>query len=136
LRARAAGAVVGASLLASVIAAGCGLSGAARGESVRDLLRLADARGYAGAPVLNLYTVERSSEFYAAGRLVYDEAGEPRMFDGTNLVTDFADARREPVLVVIPVGDAAQLASMGAARAELIGDNGVHALFVVRAAPE
>jgi 4-amino-4-deoxy-L-arabinose transferase-like glycosyltransferase len=135
-RARVAGAVAGASLLASMIAAGCGLSGASRRESVRDLLRLADARGYANAPVLDLYTVERSAEFYAAGRLVYDDAGEPRMFDGTNLVTDFADARREPVLVVVPVEHAGQLGAMGAARAELIGDNGVNALFVVRAAAE
>jgi 4-amino-4-deoxy-L-arabinose transferase-like glycosyltransferase len=131
-RARVAGVVVFASLLSVMLVAGCGLAGVARRESVRDLLKLADARGYASAPVLDLYTVERSAEFYAAGRLVYDDAGEPRMFDGTNLVTDFADERREPVLVVVPVEDAGQLTAMGAARAELIGDNGVHALFVVR----
>ncbi|HVF44060.1 MAG TPA: phospholipid carrier-dependent glycosyltransferase [Pyrinomonadaceae bacterium] len=131
-RARAAGVVVGASLLAAMIAAGCVLAGVVRRESVRDLLRLADGRGYAGAPVLNLYTVERSSEFYAAGRLVYDDAGEPRMFDGISLVTDFADERRAPVLVIIPVKHASQLAWLGAARAELIGENGANALFVVR----
>jgi 4-amino-4-deoxy-L-arabinose transferase-like glycosyltransferase len=133
-RARAAGVVVFASLLAAMLVAGCALAGASRRESVRDLLRLADARGYANAPVLNLYTVERSAEFYAAGRLVYDDAGEPRMFDGTNLVTDFADERRAPVLVIIPTEHAGQLRAMGAARAELIGDNGVNSLFVVREA--
>jgi 4-amino-4-deoxy-L-arabinose transferase-like glycosyltransferase len=133
-RARAACVVVGASLLAAMIAAGCALAGAARKQSVRDLLRLADARGYAGAPVVDLYTVERSAEFYAAGRLVYDDAGDPRMFDGINLVTDFADERRAPVIVVIPVEHADQLTALGSARAELIGDNGVHALFVVRGA--
>jgi 4-amino-4-deoxy-L-arabinose transferase-like glycosyltransferase len=135
-RAGSAGVVVFASLLTAALVAGCALAGASRRESVRDLLRLADARGYANAPVLDLYTVERSAEFYAAGRVVYDDAGEPRMFDGTNLVTDFADARREPVVVVVPVEHAGQLEAMGAARAELIGDNGVNALFVVRAASE
>jgi 4-amino-4-deoxy-L-arabinose transferase-like glycosyltransferase len=133
-RARAAGSVAAASLLAAMIAAGCALAGASRRESVRDLLKVADARGYADAPVLDLYTVERSAEFYAAGRLVYDDAGEPRMFDGTNLVTDFADARRRPVLVIVPTEHAGQLKAMGQARAEFVGDNGVHALFVVRAA--
>jgi 4-amino-4-deoxy-L-arabinose transferase-like glycosyltransferase len=131
-RARRAGVVVFASLLAAMLAAGCALAGASRRESVRDLLKVADARGYANAPVLDLYTIERSAEFYAAGRLVYDDAGEPRMFDGTNLVTDFADERGEPVLVIVPTEHAGQLTAMGAARAELIGDNGVHALFVVR----
>jgi 4-amino-4-deoxy-L-arabinose transferase-like glycosyltransferase len=131
-RARVAGVVVSASLLAAMLVAGCALAGVSRRESVRDLLRLADARGYASAPVLDLYTIERSAEFYATGRLVYDDAGEPRMFDGTNLVTDFADEHREPVLVIVPIEDAGQLTAMGATRAELIGDNGVHALFVVR----
>ncbi|MFN2483156.1 MAG: ArnT family glycosyltransferase, partial [Pyrinomonadaceae bacterium] len=112
-RARAACVVVCASLIAAVLVAGCALAGASRRESVRDLLRLADARGYAGAPVLDLYTIERSAEFYAAGRLVYDDAGEPRMFDGTNLVTDFADERQEPVLVIIPTEHAGQLTAMG-----------------------
>jgi 4-amino-4-deoxy-L-arabinose transferase-like glycosyltransferase len=131
-RARVAGVVVFASLLAVMLVAGCALAGVSRRESVRDLLRLADARGYASAPVLDLYTVERSAEFYAAGRLVYDDAGEPRMFDGTNLVTDFADEHRGPVLVIVPSEYAGQLTAMGVARAELIGDNGVNALFVVR----
>jgi 4-amino-4-deoxy-L-arabinose transferase-like glycosyltransferase len=135
-RARVAGVVVFASLLAVMLVAGCALAGVSRRESVRDLLRLADARGYESAPVLDLYTVERSAEFYAAGRLVYDDAGEPRMFDGTNLVTDFADEHRGPVLVIVPSEYAGQLTAMGAARAELIGDNGVNALFVVRDAVE
>lgn len=130
-RARAACVVVTAQLLASALAVACALPVVSRLESMRDLLRLADARGYASAPVLDLYTVERSAEFYAAGRLAYDDAGEPRMFDGTNLVEDFADARGDSILVIIPTEYAGQLKTMGAARAELIGDNGVHALFVV-----
>jgi 4-amino-4-deoxy-L-arabinose transferase-like glycosyltransferase len=132
VRARSACVVAAAQLLAAMLAVVCALPVVARRESVRDLLRLADARGYAGVPVLDLYTVERSAEYYAAGRLVYDDAGEPRMFDGTNLVADFADERREPVLVIVPVEYAAQIRAMGVGRAQSMGDNGVHALFVVR----
>jgi len=31
------------------------------------------ARGYAETPVVNLFTIERTSEFYAAGRLTYEQ---------------------------------------------------------------
>jgi 4-amino-4-deoxy-L-arabinose transferase-like glycosyltransferase len=130
-RERAAGVVVGATLLTVMLAAGCALDGAARRESVRDLLRLADARGYGASHVLNLYDVERSSEFYAAGRVVYDEHGEPRMFDGTNLITDYAREHGATVLVIVPVEYVYQLIALEGARAEVIGDNGVHALVAV-----
>jgi 4-amino-4-deoxy-L-arabinose transferase-like glycosyltransferase len=130
-RERLAGVVVGASLLMVMLAASCALGGAARRESVRDLLRLADARGYGASPVLNLYSIERSSEFYAAGRVVYDEHGEPKMFDGTNLIADYARERGETVLVIVPVEHVHQLNALEGARVEVIGDNGVHALVAV-----
>ncbi|MDT7604181.1 MAG: hypothetical protein QOF61_2178, partial [Acidobacteriota bacterium] len=135
-RARAACVVVGASLLTVMLAAGCVLDVVARRESVRDLLRVADARGYAAAPVLNLYDVERSSEFYAAGRIVYDEQGEPRMFDGSNRVVDYARARRQTVLVIVPVEYANQLTALESVHAEVIGDNSVHAIVVVNGGVE
>jgi 4-amino-4-deoxy-L-arabinose transferase-like glycosyltransferase len=131
-RARVACAVVGSSLLTTMLLAGCAQEGLARRESVRDLLALAAARGYATAPVLNLYTVERSTEFYGAGRVVYDERGEPKMFDGVYPVEEFARARGEAVLVVVPVEFANQLTRSSRGSAELIGDNGVNALVVVR----
>jgi 4-amino-4-deoxy-L-arabinose transferase-like glycosyltransferase len=130
-RERVAGVVVGASLLTVMLAAACAFGDATRRESVRDLLRRADARGYSASPVLNLYSIERSSEFYAAGRVVYDEHGEPKMFDGTNLVADYARAHGETVLVIVPVEHVHQLNALEGARVEVIGDNGVHALVAV-----
>jgi 4-amino-4-deoxy-L-arabinose transferase-like glycosyltransferase len=132
-RERVAGIVVGASLLTVMLAAACAFGDATRRESVRDLLRRADARGYSASPVLNLYSIERSSEFYAAGRVVYDEHGEPKMFDGTNLVADYAREHGETVLVIVPVEHVGQLTALEGARAEVIGDNGVHALIAVGA---
>ena len=44
-------------------------------ESLRDLLALADARGYANSPVLTQRGDDRTAEFYAHGRVVY---GGPR----------------------------------------------------------
>ncbi|MFL6227418.1 MAG: ArnT family glycosyltransferase [Pyrinomonadaceae bacterium] len=130
-RGRTAGVVVGVTLLTVMIATVYAFGGATRRESVRDLLRLADARGYGATPVLNLYDIERSSEFYAAGRVVYNEHGEPKMFDGVNLISDYARAHREMVLVIVPVANVNQLAAPGMARFEVIGDNGVHALAAV-----
>jgi hypothetical protein len=115
-----------------MLVAACALEGAARRESVRDLLRLADARGYGASPVLNLYDIERSSEFYAAGRIVYDEKGEPRMFDGSNRVMDYARERGLAVLVIVPVEDVNQLTALGSERVDVIGDNGAHALVAVQ----
>src|SRR6185503_4236503 len=54
-------------------------------ESVRDLLALADARGYADAPVLAQRSDDRSAEFYASGRVIYAANGEPVTFDEVSL---------------------------------------------------
>jgi hypothetical protein len=51
-------------------------------DSARRLLQLADARGYANAPLYGLQRDDRSPEFYAAGRIVYEPDGEPVMYEG------------------------------------------------------
>jgi 4-amino-4-deoxy-L-arabinose transferase-like glycosyltransferase len=50
-------------------------------ESVRDLLRLADARGYASVPVIALRSDDRSAQFYAHDRVIYNEEGEVITFE-------------------------------------------------------
>jgi 4-amino-4-deoxy-L-arabinose transferase-like glycosyltransferase len=122
--------VVGATLL-TVMLAGCAQDGITRRESVRELMRLASVRGYADAPVVNLYDVERSSEYYAAGRLVYDESGEPMSFDGVNPVAEYARARGTTVLVIVHAGHAAQLLKWSPIPAEMIGDNSANALVAL-----
>ena len=89
-------------------------------ESVRDLLLLADQRGYAGAPVLARGSDDRSAEFYAYDRVVYDADGEPVTFDQVSL--DEARARGGKFVVFIPLEHVENF--RGSTGIEVIGDNG------------
>ena len=89
-------------------------------ESVRDLLLLADARGYANAPVLAQRSDDRSAEFYAYGRVVYNAQGEPVTFD--EISASEAHARGGRFVVFIPVEYVENF--RGSPRIEVIGDNG------------
>jgi 4-amino-4-deoxy-L-arabinose transferase-like glycosyltransferase len=97
----------------------------ARRESVRDLLLLADARGYTNAPVLAQRSDDRSAEFYASGRVVYGPNGEPLTFD--EISVDEARARGGKFVVLIPVEYAENF--RGAPKIEIIGDNGKTAVL-------
>ena len=70
------------------------------GESVRDLLRVADARGYAGAPVLARRGDDRSAQFYAYDRVVYNAEGEVVTFDEVS--RERARALGQKLVVLIP----------------------------------
>ena len=97
----------------------------ARGESVRDLLLLANARGYANAPVLAQRSDDRSAQFYAYDRVVYDEHGEVVTFDEISLTE--ARARGGRFLVLIPVRYVENF--RGTPGIEIIGDNGRTAIL-------
>ncbi len=125
-------AVAGCLFLTVLLIAACGLRDVAERDSVRGLLRRADARGYASLPVVQLHTIERTSEFYAAGRLVYDEQGEPRKFEGTGVVLEAARERGGRVLVLVPLEELRQVMEDPRLESELIGDNGVYALAYVK----
>jgi 4-amino-4-deoxy-L-arabinose transferase-like glycosyltransferase len=125
--------VVGVAFLTTLLVAGCALDKAAARESVRDLLREADRRGYGASPVLNLHTVERTGEFYAAGRLIYDErTGEPFKYEGAGEVLDVLRARGGTVLVIVPLEYSSQLFNFQPLQTESIGDNGHLALIAAR----
>ena len=117
----------------TALAVNCAAGRIAGRASVRDLLRQAAARGYASAPVYHMHTRERTTEFYAAGRVVYDAQGEPVSFDGPSPVEEIVRHRESFVLVIIPVEFAYQLTGNAALQAEIIGDNGSVALIAVRA---
>jgi 4-amino-4-deoxy-L-arabinose transferase-like glycosyltransferase len=97
----------------------------ARRESVRDLLVLADARGYANAPVLAQRSDDRSAEFYAYGRVVYNADGEPVTFDEVS--SSEARARGGKFVVLIPVEYVDNFRSSPGI--EVIGDNGKTAIL-------
>jgi 4-amino-4-deoxy-L-arabinose transferase-like glycosyltransferase len=126
-------AIVIAVLLTAAIVLQLGGAAVARTDSVRDLLQVATARGYANLRVVQLHDIERGAEFYAAGRIEYGSDGEPVKFEGVAQVLDAARRNGGAVLCLIPIEYAAQLINYQPANAERISDNGRLALIVVRA---
>jgi 4-amino-4-deoxy-L-arabinose transferase-like glycosyltransferase len=125
--------VVGVSFLTTMLILSCAAERVAARESVRDLLRAADGRGYGASPVLNLHNVERTAQFYAAGRLIYNEArGEPWKFEGAGEVLEVARRRGGTLLVIVPVEYARQLLDFQPLETEVIGDNGTVVLIAAR----
>jgi 4-amino-4-deoxy-L-arabinose transferase-like glycosyltransferase len=120
-----------AGFAASGIAINCAAPIVARGESVRDLLAAASARGYGAAPVVQLHTVERTAELYAFGRVSYWSDGEPIKLEG---VTQVADAARRSgvVLCLVPIEYESQLTAYPWVQTEVIGNNGRVALVAAR----
>ena len=130
---REVAAIGSAVALSIVLIVACALETAASHHSVRDLLARAAAVGYDRMPILHLHTIERTAEFYGAGRLVYDARGEPLKLESVSQVADWARRFGGPVLVIVPVEHAHQLFEARTLGVERIGDNGAVALFVVRA---
>jgi hypothetical protein len=115
-----------------MLAAGCAVESIARRETVGELLRLAAARGHDAGHVFNLHTVERTAEFYAAGRLLYDAEGEPVKHEGANQIVEFMRGHDGAALVFVPVEYEAQVRDYQPLAAERVGDNGRVALYAVR----
>jgi len=120
-----------AALATAAIGLKCAAPVIARNESVRDLFATADARGYANAPVVQLHTIERSAEFYAANRITYGSDGEPVKFEGAGQVIEAARKSSGSVLCLVPIEYEVQLTTLKQANSEIVGDNGRVALIVV-----
>lgn len=124
--------VVGSAFLTVVLLVTCGLEKAGQRESMRDLLMHAAARGYGAAPVCQLHISERTLEFYAANRLLYDARGEPVIFEGSFQVADHARALGTTVLVIIPSKYLHQLTEDPRLVTEVIADHEEVAITAVR----
>jgi 4-amino-4-deoxy-L-arabinose transferase-like glycosyltransferase len=110
----------------------CGVDRINQRESVRDLMRLAAARGYTATPVFYMLTDDRTGEFYAGGRLGYKTDGEPFRFDGANEAADAARPLGGAALVFVPTKWQNQLTDYRAIETEIIGSNGVLTLALIR----
>jgi 4-amino-4-deoxy-L-arabinose transferase-like glycosyltransferase len=122
-----------ATFAASAVAINCAAPVAARTESVRDLLAAANARGYGTVRVVQLHNIERTAEFYAAGRLDYGPDGEPIKLEGVTQVADAARRNGGPVLCFVPMEYESQLTSYQKIQAEVVANNGRVSLVIVRA---
>jgi 4-amino-4-deoxy-L-arabinose transferase-like glycosyltransferase len=120
-------------LLTSLIGLSCAAPVLARPESVRDVLAVATARGYGATPVVQLHTIERTAEFYAADRIMYEPNGEPVKLEGVAPVADAARRNGGLVLCLVPTEYEAQLTSSQGVQAEVLARNGRVSLVVVRA---
>ena len=130
-------ALVAAMFLTVMLITVCGLNEVANRDSVRALLLRADAQGYGALPVLQLHTVERTAEFYAAGRLAYDARGEPIKFEGTSDVISAARRLgRGRALVFVPLELLYQLTDDPRIESQFVGDNEGVALVFVRVRDE
>ncbi len=103
----------------------------ARPESVRDLLAAASTQGYGSARVVQLHTVERTAEFYAAERMMYLPDGEPVKLEGVAQVIEAARHHGGSVLCFVPREYETQLTTNQEVHAEVIGNNGRVSLVVV-----
>ena len=121
----------GATLIAIVIILGCGAVKPAERESSKRLLKLADERGHSQAIIFGLQRDDRSPEFYAAGRVVYDATGEPVMYEGPGQIIWESRQRQAKILAFVPLEDVQRFLELSSMRSELIGDNGKFALIAV-----
>lgn len=125
-------AVTGATFLTVLIIAGCALEPIGRRQSVKHLLERAEAEGFGSLPVFHLHVVERTSEFYAAGRLVYDADGEPFKFEGAWQIFEELRKKGGRGLVLVPKEFVSQVSGADGVEARTLGDNGELTIVYVR----
>jgi 4-amino-4-deoxy-L-arabinose transferase-like glycosyltransferase len=121
----------GAALVTALLVLTCGGVRLVDHESSKRLLQLADSRGYAQAPVYGLQRVDRTAEFYAAGRVVYDKSGEATLYEGVGQVVTESRRRQATILTMAPIDDVARFTQLSSIRVEVIGNNGRLALLAV-----
>jgi len=92
---------VGGVLTSLVIVLNCAAPKVAQRDSMRDLLRAADANGYSHAPVFARRGNDRSAEFYASGRVVYAADGDVAELDDPAQLVQAAK-QFGAVLAVVP----------------------------------
>jgi 4-amino-4-deoxy-L-arabinose transferase-like glycosyltransferase len=100
-------------------------------ESAKRLLQEAGARGYSNAPLYGMQRDDRSPEFYASGRIVYEPDDEPVMYEGLGQIVSESRRRRTTILTMVPLKDVMQFRELSSMRVDVIGDNGKFAMLAV-----
>jgi 4-amino-4-deoxy-L-arabinose transferase-like glycosyltransferase len=121
--------IAGALLVTLVIVLYFAAPSIARRESTRDLLALADARGYGDLLILAMHGNDRSAQFYASERVVYGNSGEVIALDEVPAIVDSVRKRKGKILAFIPAEDTDLF--RGKPGIEVIGTNGRLALLCI-----
>ena len=124
--------IAGGTLVSCALAIELAAPAVANHYTVRNLIEKANARGYGSAPVVQLHDIERTAEFYAAGRISYDARGEPIKLESVTEVAEAAKRAQSPILVIVPKKYERQLSQSPLLQSEPIADNGAVILFLVR----
>jgi 4-amino-4-deoxy-L-arabinose transferase-like glycosyltransferase len=124
--------IVVASAVSLIMALNLGAPAFADRQTSKRLLQLADERGYSQSPVYGLQRDERSPEFYAAGRVVYEPDGEPTMYEGVGQIVWESRRRQTTILTMARPKDLQQFRELSSMRVDVVGDNGKVALVAVR----
>jgi 4-amino-4-deoxy-L-arabinose transferase-like glycosyltransferase len=121
-----------AMFLMVIVGLACGLRSVERRISIAHAFEVARERGYDRAPVYHLHTIERTAEYYAAGRLRYGTDGEPLRFEGATQVEQAARETGSAILVIVPTEYTSQLTTYAPLETKIIDDNGEVSLVAVR----
>jgi len=125
--------LAGATLALVVAVLNCWAPKLGEQETAKRLLQLADQRGHSETAIYGLLRDDRSPEFYASGRVVYGQDHEPIMYEGTAPVVAESIARKQALLVLVPLKDVAYFTAQQSVQVDVIGDNGRVAIVAVRA---
>lgn len=102
-------------------------------DSVKFLVEEANARGFANAKIVNLYTVSHNAEFYAAGRLIREPSGVLKRYDDFSvLINDLKNEDEREILVLVSSENVKEITKSDRADADVLGDNGEMALVLVK----
>ena len=101
----------------------------AQRQSTKQLLAIADSRGFASAPLF-IRRDDRSPEFYASSRVVYGADGEPERLEAIKDIVAETERRGQRILVLVPLENLDQYKNP--TYIEIIGDNGTHALLATK----
>lgn len=117
-------------LLAAAIALGVFAEPRTRRETSKQLMAMANARGFTTQKVLNLHGNNHSLEFYAPNRLVRLPEGRQKTFFGVTEIGDYLRQTNEKsVLVVVPNEYAKQMREYRELNVEEVFDNGEDTIF-------
>ena len=107
------------------------VKGFASHETVKYLIEKADAEGYKNAKIANLHTVSHNAEFYGAKRLVRDDTGKLKRFEGIKELAEEIRKDGKPIVVLVPLEYVSQLTESDLVTANILADNGELAIVGV-----